>query len=210
MKTSSVLVVLFALSALFAGPFDEIDISLGPMIGSLAPMDSVYEERFLTPGTSLGLALDIDAPGIVDFRVTGEYFWKDSSPIGWDGELKALIVSVMPTVEYQVVPRFRLFAGAGGTYITGEYSGTDDFGDYIEASGGSAGFILAGGMEVHLAGPLSGRLEYRHSFADFKTDQATIDGEEASIYPAAEADLGSSQFSISFPLHLLGAEGSIL
>lgn len=188
---------------------DDISVSAGPIISNLAPIDSVYENRFLTPGTSVGLAVDIDAPGILDFRITGEYFWKNSSPIGWDGELSAFLVSIMPLAKYEVFNKFSLFAGAGGVFITGKYSGTDDFGEFVEAEGSSAGFILSIGAEVLLVGPLSGRLEYRRSFADLKTDNAIIDGEESSVYPAAEADLGSSQFCITFPVSLFGGSGAI-
>ena len=192
-----------------ASASDGISVSAGPMISNLAPMDSVYENRFLTPGTSVGLAVDIDAPGILDFRISGEYFWKNSSPLGWDGELSAFLISIMPLAKYEVFNRFSIFAGAGGVFITGKYSGTDDFGEFVEAEGNSAGFTFSLGAEVVLAGPLSGRLEYRRSFAGFKTDNAIIDGQESSIYPAAEADLGSSQFCVTFPVSLFGGSGSI-
>lgn len=188
---------------------DGIEISVGPMVSNLAPVDSAYENRFLTPGTSAGISVDVDAPGILDFRVTGEYFWKNSSPTGWDGELSAYLISVMPLVEYELFRKFNVFAGAGGVYITGDYRGTDDFGEYVEVQGSSAGFTLSFGAEVTLAGPLAGRLEYRRSFADFKTDNAVIDGSEASVYPAAEADLGSSQFCITFPVSLFGGQESL-
>lgn len=188
---------------------DGISFSAGPMISNLAPMDSVYKNRFLTPGTSAGLAVDIDAPGILDFRITGEYFWKSSSPTGWDGELSAFLISIMPVAEYNVFKKFSVFAGAGGVFITGKYSGTDDFGEFVEVDGSSAGFALSIGAEVLLAGPLSGRLEYRRSFADIKMDNAVIDGVESSVYPAAESDLGSSQFCITFPVSMFGSEGSI-
>lgn len=186
-----------------------IEVSAGPMISNLSPLDSSYEDRFLTPGTSAGISLDVDAPGLLDFRISGEYFWKNSSPTGWDGEISAWLVSVMPLVEYELLRSFHVFAGAGGTYISGRYSGTDDFGEYVEVEGTSAGFTMAFGAEVILAGPLSGRLEYRRSFADFKTDNAVIDGNESSVYPAAEADLGSSQFCITFPVSLFGGRESI-
>ncbi|MCK5114999.1 MAG: outer membrane beta-barrel protein [Candidatus Aegiribacteria sp.] len=204
-----VITITLMLCFLQASAFDGISVSVGPMISNLAPMDSVYENRFLTPGTSVGLAVDIDAPGILDFRLSGEYFWKNSSPIGWDGELSAFLISIMPLVKYEVFNRFSLFAGAGGVFITGKYSGTDDFGEFVEAEGNSAGFTFSVGAEVVLAGPLSGRLEYRRSFAGFKTDNAIIDGQESSIYPAAEADLGSSQFCVTFPVSLFGGSGSI-
>ncbi len=201
--------IVLVLSFSQASSSDGISISAGPMISNLAPIDSVYENRFLTPGTSAGLAVDIDAPGILDFRITGEYFWKNSSPIGWDGELSAYMISIMPLVKYEVINKLSVFAGAGGVFLSGKYSGTDDFGEYVEVEGSSAGFTFSIGTEVILLGPLSGRLEYRRSFADFKTDNAIIDGEESSIYPAAEVDLGSSQFCITFPVSLFGGSGSI-
>ncbi len=207
MKIVTTVALMICFSQVFG--FDGISVSVGPMVSNLAPMDSVYENRFLTPGTSVGLAVDIDAPGILDFRISGEYFWKNSSPLGWDGELSAFLISIMPLVKYEVFNKFSLFAGAGGVFITGKYSGTDDFGEFVEAEGNSAGFTFSVGAEVVLVGPLSGRLEYRRSFAGFKTDNAIIDGQESSIYPAAEADLGSSQFCVTFPLSLFGGSRSI-
>jgi len=206
-RRMSVPAILMAVSA--AGAQDWISISAGPMISSVSPADSIYEERFLTPGTSVGLAVDIDAPGILGFRVSGEYFWKNSSLTGWDGEVEGFIISVMPTASFQFVRNMSLFVGAGGTFISGDYRGSNDFGDYVEATGSTAGFIFAVGTEVNLVGPLSGRLEYRHSIADLKTDNAVIDGVESSVYPAEETDLGSSQFCITFPLSILGSERSI-
>ncbi|NOQ22195.1 MAG: outer membrane beta-barrel protein [Candidatus Aegiribacteria sp.] len=204
-------VTFFALMLCFAqaSGSDGISVSAGPIISNLAPMDSVYENRFLTPGTSVGLAVDIDAPGILNFRISGEYFWKNSSPLGWDGELNAFMISIMPLVKYEIFKKFSVFAGAGGVFITGKYSGTNDFGEFVEVEGNSAGFTFSVGTEVVLAGPLSGRLEYRRSFADFKTDNAIIDGEESSVYPPVEADLGSSQFCITFPVSLFGGSRSI-
>lgn len=202
--------ILIAMFAAAAPSNEGIEIRVGPMISNLSPVDSVYENRFLTPGTSAGLVVDVNSPGLLDFRVTGEYFWKNSSPTGWDGEVSAFLVSVMPLVRFEPFRKFHVFAGAGGVYISGSYSGTDDFGEFVEAEGSSAGFILSLGTEVVLAGPLSGRLEYRRSFADFRTDNAVVDGQEASIYPAAEADLGSSQFCITFPVSLFGGKESLL
>lgn len=200
-------ILLLTSTAGFA--MEGLSVSAGPMVSNLAPVDSVYENRFLTPGTSAGISVDVTAPGILGFRVTGEYFWKNSSPTGWDGDLDALIVSVMPVLKKNVYRQFSVFAGAGGVYINGRYSGSDDFGDYVEVQGGSAGFVLSAGVEVGLAGPVSGRLEYRRSFADYKTDNAVIDGLESQVYPAAEAELGSSQFCITFPLSLFGDDNSI-
>jgi opacity protein-like surface antigen len=195
--------------ALLPAGAEEIEISVGPMISNLDPVDQSYDDRFLTPGTSAGLSIDVDAPGILDFRITGEYFWKNSSPTGWDGEVSAYLISVMPVVKYELLRKFHVFAAAGGIFIDGEYKGTDDFGEYVEVDGSSVGFTFSLGAEVTLAGPLSGRLEYRRSIADFKTDNAVIDGQESSVYPAAETDLGSSQFCITFPVSLFGGQESI-
>lgn len=188
---------------------DGISVSAGPMISNLEPSDASYEEKFLTPGTTIGLAVDIDAPGILDFRVSGEYFWKDSGPAEWDGELSAFLISIMPLASYHLMKDFSVFAGAGGVYITGKYSGSDEFGEYVEADGSAAGFTFAIGAEVVLVGPISGRLEYRRCFADLKTDNAVIDGLESTVYPAAETDLGNSQFCITFPVSIFGGEESI-
>ncbi len=208
-NTASTVLALVLLAVSLSSASEGISVSVGPMISNLAPMDSVYENRFLTPGTSAGLAVDIDAPGLLDFRISGEYFWKKSSPTGWDGEVSAFLISIMPVVEYNIFRKFSVFAGAGGVFITGKYKGTDDFGEYVEAQGNSAGFTFTVGTEVVLAGPFSGRLEYRRSFADIKTDKAVIDGSVSSVYPANETDLGSSQFSVTFPVNLLGGEGSL-
>lgn len=188
---------------------DGISVSAGPMISNLEPSDASYGERFLTPGTTIGLAVDIDAPGILDFRVSGEYFWKNSSQTGWDGELSAFLISIMPLASYHLMKDFSVFAGAGGVFIAGEYKGSDDFGEYVEADGSVAGFAFAIGAEVVLVGPISGRLEYRRSFADLKTDNAVIDGVASTVYPAAETDLGNSQFCITFPVSIFGSEESI-
>ena len=188
---------------------DGIAVSAGPMISNLEPADASYGERFLTPGTSVGLAVDIDAPGILDFRVSGEYFWKNSSPTGWDGELSAFLISIMPLASYQLMKDFSVFAGAGGVYIIGKYSGSDDFGEYVEADGSAAGFGFTIGAEVVLVGPISGRLEYRRCFADLKTDNAVIDGAASNVYPAAETDLSNSQFCITFPVSIFGSEESV-
>jgi hypothetical protein len=209
MRILTVLCFVTLVSASVVFGFDGISVSIGPMVSNLAPVDSIYEDRFLTPGTSAGLAVDIDAPGILDFRLTGEYFWKNSSPTGWDGEVSAFLISIMPLAKYELFNKLSVFGGVGGVFITGKYSGSNDFGEFIDAEGSSAGFIFSIGAEVQIAGPISGRLEYRRSYADLKTDNAVIDGQESSIYPAEETDLGSSQFCITFPVSLFGSEGSI-
>jgi hypothetical protein len=188
---------------------DGIGLSLGPIVSNLSPSDSAYSDRFLTPGTSAGLVASLEAPGVLGFRVTGEYFWKGSSPAGWDGEVKAFIVSAMPTLTVEPIRGLRAFGGAGAVFMSGSYSGTDDFGEYVEADGSTVGFGFTVGFEVPILAPLSGVIEYRHAFADLKTDNAVIDGQSSTVYPASETDMGYSQFCISFPVNLFGTDGSI-
>lgn len=210
-KLTPILIILGILlsSASVSSASDGISVSAGPMISNLEPADASYGERFLTPGTSIGLAVDIDAPGILDFRVSGEYFWKNATPAEWDGSLSAFLISIMPVASYHLMDDFSVFAGAGGVYISGKYSGSDEFGEYVEADGSAAGFAFTIGVEVVLAGPISGRLEYRRGFADLKTDNAVIDGVASTVYPAAETDLSNSQFCITFPVSIFGSEGSL-
>jgi len=204
----SCMILLIAMVPVVMGT-DDIELSVGPMVSNLVPMDASYGERFLTPGTSTGISVDVDAPGPLAFRITGEYFWKHSSPTGWDGSVDAWLVSVMPMVERRLLGQLSVFAGAGGTYVSGNYSGTDDFGEFVEVSGSSAGFVAGLGVQVKLAGPLSGRLEYRRSFVGFKTDNAVVDGRESTIYPPTEIDLGSSQFCMTFPVSIFGGGDSV-
>jgi hypothetical protein len=193
-----------------AGAFaDGIGLSIGPLVSNLSPSDSAYSDRFLTPGTTAGVVASLEAPGVLGFRVTGEYFWKGSSPAGWDGEVKAFIVSAMPTVTIEPIRHFRAFGGVGAVFMSGSYSGTDDFGEYVEADGSTVGFGISLGFEIPILSPLSGVLEYRHAFADLKTDNAVIDGQSSTVYPSSETDMGYSQFCISFPVNLFGTDGSI-
>jgi hypothetical protein len=204
--------VIFTLPVLLIGGSvfaDGIGLSLGPLVSNLAPADSAYGDRFLTPGATAGFAADLEAPGVLGFRVTGEYFWKGSSPAGWDGEVKAVIVSAMPTVTIEPMAGFQAFAGVGAVFMSGSYRGTDDFGEYVEADGSTVGFGFSLGFEIPILAPVSGVLEYRHVFADLKTDHAVIDGQSATVYPPSETDTGYSQFCISFPVNLFGTDGSI-
>jgi len=201
---------LLPVLATAASASDGVALNVGPIVSNLAPVDSAYSDRFLTPGTAAGLVVDVDTPGVLGFRITGEYFWKNSSPSGWDGEISAVMVSAMPSVTIEPLRGFEVFACAGAVYISGTYKGTDDFGDYVEADGNTVGFGFSLGFEVPLLRPVSGRLEYRHSFADLKTDNALIDGSTSMVYPAEVTDMGYSQFCISFPVSVFGGEGSIL
>lgn len=203
--------VLLLPAVLFPGAVvaEGIGLSLGPLVSNLAPSDSAYNDRFLTPGATLGLAAGLRAPGPLGFRVTGEYFRKGSSPAGWDGEVSAIIVSAMPTVTVEPLRGFRTFAGIGAVFMSGSYSGTDDFGSYVEAEGSTVGFGFSLGFEIPILAPVSGVLEYRHVFADLKTDHAVIDGASATVYPASETDMGYSQFCIAFPVSLFGTDGAL-
>jgi len=203
------LALLLALPTGGAVSADGIGIRIGPMVSNLSPTDRGYQDRFLTPGTSAGAVADLDAPGPLGFRITGEYFWKGSSPAGWDGEVSAVIVSAMPTLSLEPMRGLGTFAGAGAVFASARYSGTDDFGSFVEAEGSTVGFGLSVGVEVRILPVLSGVVEYRRSFADLRTDNAVIDGESATVYPAAETDMGFSQFCLSFPVSLFGMDGSL-
>lgn len=82
--------VLLPVLATAASASDGVALNVGPIVSNLAPVDSAYSDRFLTPGTAAGLVVDVDTPGVLGFRITGEYFWKNSSPSGWDGEIDPL------------------------------------------------------------------------------------------------------------------------
>ena len=207
--TRVLLALLVTFIAASAVAVDGIALNIGPVVSNLDPADPTYGDRFLTPGTAVGLAVDVDTPGILGFRISGEYFWKNSSPSGWDGEISAVLVSAMPSVTFEPFSGFRTFACAGAVYVTGTYKGTDDFGAYVEAEGNTVGFGFSLGFEIPLLPPVSGRLEYRHSFADLKTDNAIIDGSSSTVYPAETTDMGYSQFCITFPVSIFGSEGSI-
>jgi len=204
--------VIFLLPVILIGGSifaDGIGLSLGPLVSNLAPSDSAYNDRFLTPGATAGVVASLESPGILGFRVTGEYFWKGSSPAGWDGEVKAFIVSAMPSVTIEPISGFHAVAGVGAVFMSGSYSGTDDFGEYVEADGSTVGFGFSLGFEIPILAPVSGMLEYRHVFADLKTDNAVIDGQGATVYPPGVTDMGYSQFCISFPVNLFGTDGSL-
>jgi hypothetical protein len=95
-------------------------------------------------------------------------------------------------------------------YVDGRYSGTDSFDRFVEASGSSLGFGFCFGMDISIAGPVSGRLEYRRAFIDMKTDKAIIDGQSRALFPAEEADLGYQQFGFTMLIGLFGGENSLL
>jgi hypothetical protein len=185
-----------------------LEVRFGPIITSLSPTDDTFEERFLTPGYSIGVIADLDAPGPIMFQLGFESFRKDASA-GWDGKLDAILISAFPCFRLPVYRGFSIHAGPGAVFTDGNYSGTDDFGSFVEASGSSVGFGFTAGADIHIWGPLSTRLSYRRVFMDMKTDRADIDGTESFIYPAAETDLGYAQFSLSVIASVFGREGSL-
>lgn len=199
-------VLLFLSLAISAG--EGLEVRFGPVITSLSPTDDSFEKRFLTPGYSIGVIVDLDAPGPIMFQLGFESFRKNASA-GWDGELNAILVSAFPCFRLPVYGSFSIHAGPGAVFSDGNYSGTDDFGSFVEADGSSVGFGFTAGADVRVWGPLSTRLSYRRVFMDMKTDRANIDGMQSFIYPAAETDLGYSQFSISLITSIFGGEGSL-
>lgn len=184
---------LIILTALLSGLPGGLGISVGPSVSSLAPMETEYSDRFLTPGLAYGLVASLDAPGPLAIHVGSEYFSKKATS-GWDGEVSSLLFWAFPCGQYKVMDGFGLFAGPGLVGVNGNYSGTDDFGSYIEETGSSVGFAVSVGSDIFLWGPLSARLEYRHSWLDMKSDRVLKDGVETILYPAIETDLGYSQY----------------
>lgn len=170
-----------------------LGISAGTSVSSFDPVEEQYDSRFRTPGLSYGLTATLDAPGPLVFHLGGEYFSKKASS-GWDGELSSLFFWAFPCGQLGIMQGFSMFAGPGLVGVSGDYSGTDDFGSFIEESGSSVGFAASAGADITLWGPLSARLEYRRGWMDMKSDRVDKDGQEAVIYPAAETDLGYSQY----------------
>ena len=182
-----------------------LGISVGTSVSSLVPSETEYTDRFLTPGLSYGIVASLDAPGPLAFHVGSEYFSKKASS-GWDGEVSSLLFWAFPCGQLEVMDGFGIFAGPGLVGINGDYSGTDDFGSYVEESGSSVGFAVSLGSDVFLWGPLSARLEYRRSWLDMKSDRVLKDGVETVVYPAAETDLGYSQYIFTLNVELFSIE----
>jgi opacity protein-like surface antigen len=204
-KAATVLLVAALASISIA---DGLEVSAGPLITSLSPTDDAFGDRFLTPGYSVGVAVDLDAPGPILFQLGFEDFRKRASA-GWDGRLDAILVYAFPCFRQQVYGGFSVHAGPGAVFADGSYSGTDDFGSFVEAEGTSVGFGFTAGADLQVWGPLTTRLEYRRVYMDMKTDRAIIDGSESFVYPAAETDLGYSQFSFLLFASLFGGKESI-
>lgn len=194
---------------LLAGRADCVEVKVGAMASNLSPVESFYHDSFLTPGTSLGGTVSIDAPGPLGFTVGAEWFSK-SAPADWDGEVNAMLVTLFPTAGWEPLPGFEVYGGPGAVYMDGDYSGTDRYGRFVEAEGSSVGFAFSAGGEVWITGPLSARLEYRRAFVGLSTDSALMDGSEVSIYPAEETDLGYSQLGFCLVVTLFGGEASLL
>jgi opacity protein-like surface antigen len=186
-------------------------VRLGGVVSNASPSDEGYESRFLTPGSTLGARVDLDARGPLCFTLGAERFTKAASAgTGWDGEISAMLITAFPSVRLPVIRGGTVFAGPGAVYVDGRYSGTDSFDRFVEASGSSLGFGFCFGMDISIAGPVSGRLEYRRAFIDMKTDKAIIDGQSRALFPAEEADLGYQQFGFTMLIGLFGGENSLL
>ena len=192
---------LLILLSVFSGLPGGLGISAGTSISSFSPVENAYTERFLTPGFSYGLIASLDAPGPLTFHVGGEYFSKKASS-GWDGEISSFLFWAFPCAQLTVMDGFGVFGGPGIVGISGNYSGTDDFGSFVEEDGSSVGFAASAGTDLRLWGPLSARLEYRHGWLDMKSDRVMKDGIETVVYPAAETDLGYSQYIFSLNVEL--------
>ncbi len=203
-RTAASLMPLLILVA----PASGLDVSIGGSASSISPTEDAYSESFLTPGTSLGIAASIDAPGPLGFTVGVERFSK-SATADWDGDLSATLVTLAPTAGFSPVEGFEVYGGPGAVWASGDYSGTDRYGRFVEADGSSVGFLVAAGGQVDIWGPLSLRLEYRRAFLDLRTDSAVMNGSVVPVYPAAETDLGYSWFGVSALVQLFG-EGSPL
>lgn len=179
-----------------------LGISAGTSISSFSPVEEHYESRFRTPGVSYGVVLSLDSPGPLVFHLGGEYFSKTAST-GWDGEISSLVFWAFPCGQLGLMDGFSMFAGPGIVGVSGDYSGTDDFGSFVEESGSSVGFAASAGADIRLWGPVSARLEYRRGFMDMKSDRVLKDGQETVIYPAVDTDLGYSQYLFSLNFEIL-------
>jgi hypothetical protein len=185
-----------------------LEVSFGPAVGSLDPSDDFYQERFKTPGLSLGGEVTLASPLPVDLFLGGAWFRKEGVR-GWDGEIEAVLMWVFPVAVVSPVEGLSVFAGPGVSGCWGDYSGTDDFGGFMEASGGSVGYGFTAGSEISLSGPLTCRLQYRSVWMDLKTDNVTLDGQTSYIFPAAETDLGFKGFFLGLSVSLAGGGNSV-
>ena len=198
----SLLVIISLLSSLPGG----LGVGVGISISSFSPVETEYDQRFRTPGFSYGLVASLDAPGPLAIHIGGEYFSKKASS-GWDGEISSMLLWAFPCAQLGVMDGFSVFGGPGIVGISGSYSGTDDFGSFVEADGSSVGFAATAGADITLWGPLFARLEFRHGWMDMKSDRVDKDGAETIVYPAAETDLGYSQYIFSLNVQLSAVDG---
>lgn len=193
---------------LFSGLPGGLEISFGPLAGSLDPFEPFYQERFMTPGLSVGGEVTLASPGPVKLLLGGCRFSKQGGR-GWDGDIKAFVAWAFPVAGYDPVPGLSVFAGPGVAGCWGDYSGTDDFGNFMEASGGSVGYGLTAGGEVVLWGPMACRVQYRSVWMDMKTDNVTMNGAPSYIYPAADTDLGFDGFLLGLSVSIAGGRDSV-
>jgi len=192
---------------------DGLVVRAGALASDASPTDPGYSDRFLTPGTTLGFRIDFDASGPLCFTLGAEKFSKKAAEgTGWNGKVSALLVSAFPSFRtgLPVVPGCSVFAGPGAVWVTGDYSGTDNFGRQVAASGSSLGFGFCAGLDIPIAGPVAGRLEYRRAFISVQLDKADIDGQSTMLFPAASADLGYGQFGFAAMIDLFGGGNSLL
>ena len=196
---------LFMILSLFSSLPGGLGVDAGISVSSFSPVEDDYNQRFRTPGLSYGLVASLDAPGPLVIHLGGEYFSKKASS-GWDGEISSFLFWAFPCGQLAVMDGLSVFGGPGIVGVNGSYSGTDDFGSYVEAQGSSIGFAASVGTDLALWGPLYARFEYRHGWMDMKSDRVDKDGVETVVYPAAETDLGYSQYMFSLNVQLTGVD----
>ncbi len=197
---------LAVILSLFSGLPGGLGVDVGASISSFAPVETEYDQRFRTPGFSYGIVASLDAPGPLVIHLGGEYFSKKAAS-GWDGEVSSMLFWAFPCAQLNVLDGFSVFGGPGIVGVNGSYSGTDDFGSFVEADGSSVGFAASAGADLTLWGPIFARLEFRHGWMDMKSDRVIKDGAETVVYPAVDTDLGYSQYIFSLNVHLSAVDG---
>jgi hypothetical protein len=187
-----------------------LELSVGPGLSELTPAEDGYSERFSTSGMAWGGLVDLRSGSRLGFTVFVETFSKSRAEGSWEGEVDALLIGVAPRLRQSLPLGLEVFAGGGAVYIDGSYEGLDEYDRFVEAEGSSVGVIVTGGLEFPVYGPVTGRLEYRRTFADVKTDRAVFDGAERPLFPAVETDLSSTQLGISLLVSLYGGPESVV
>ena len=180
------------------------DLSCGLTVGSLTPFEEDYDERFSTSGATWGGLIDLRSGDRLGFALFLESFARSRSSGSWSGEVEAILIGAVPRFRQTLPLGTEVFAGVGAVYISGEYSGPDQFGRLIEADGSSVG-----GAEMAVYGPLSVRAGYRRVFADLKTDEVLVDGTRTPVYPAAATDLDYGEVSVSLIVSIYGGDRSL-